>query len=470
MNAETFPAACCGVFQVRLGRRPASLVPTGVCKLPVDSPGVAWGSSAGERAAFKLPDPTAPAVIDQRKGLPRLLGLLALLACALTAEAQPVVAPPPPEDSPIPAMAAAGLPAITPPVAAGPSLFQWGPVNLHPHFSYRFLYGDGIQARPGQQSTTAIQTISPGMLLNLGSRWTLDYTPTQTYYSDPAFRDSLDHSVNLAGGAAYDDLTLQFSQSYVTSSSALIETGRQTNQKNYATVLNGTYRLGRQTLLDTTLNQSTRLSDSAPNSREWTAAERLHYQFSTRLDTAISVDLGYVDMSSGSDMTYTRPQAQITWRPTDKLFLNLQGGVENRKFRTGGAAALNNPILSASCQYQPFESTTLTLAVTRSVTASYFADQVTENSGWSANWGQRLFGRFQLTTSFSQQNTNYVATSSSVTAGRADRNYSFSTRLGTALFQHGTIAVLYQNSHNSSNNSAFGFSSSQVGVEFGYRY
>jgi hypothetical protein len=35
-------------------------------------------------------------------------------------------------------------------------LLQWGPVGFYPHFLYRFLYGDGVPAQPGEHFATDI--------------------------------------------------------------------------------------------------------------------------------------------------------------------------------------------------------------------------------------------------------------------------------------------------------------------------
>ncbi len=84
LNAETFPAACCGVSQVRLGRRPAGPVSAGLGKPRVESTGLAPGSSAGERAAFNaaaanvqkgaahLPELTTPLPTSRRTGAQEL--------------------------------------------------------------------------------------------------------------------------------------------------------------------------------------------------------------------------------------------------------------------------------------------------------------------------------------------------------------------------------------------------------------
>jgi Putative beta-barrel porin 2 len=382
-----------------------------------------------------------------------LMGLL--IGCSIEAKAQQVIA---------------SAPASS--YILGSSPFQWGPVNLHPHLSYSYVYGDGIQAQPGQQSTTAIHTISPGILFNVGRRWTLDCTGSQIYYSDPAFRDTFDFSFNLAGATTYEDWNFQVSQTYASTSDPLIETGRQTDQKANTTALTASYRFNPRIQLDSTLNQQARSSDDSliPDFHDWSISERLHYRLRLDLDMAMSVDWGYVDMSDGSDMTYTRPQAQLTWQSTDRITLGVTAGFENRKFRSGNQGDLNNPTLSATFQYHPFEQTTFNFGVNRGVAASYFENQVTENTGWKADIEQRLLQHFHLNVGFAQQKSSYVATSANVSAGREDRNHAFNVSLSTTVFQRLTLAVSYQNSHNSSNITGFGFNSSQIGFNLGYRF
>src|SRR6266853_1552784 len=164
-------------------------------------------------------------------------GVAAFYCCALPAAvmAQEVLAPPPPDYSGIPpALRTTGtnqpgeIPPLAPPVADQP-LLQLGPIQFRPHFLYRFLYGDGISARPGQQPKTAIHELYPGMFLRLGNYWNLDYTPILRFYSNNHFRDTTDHSVALNGATIYDDWTFGFSQSYASSSQPLVSTAAQTD-------------------------------------------------------------------------------------------------------------------------------------------------------------------------------------------------------------------------------------------------
>ncbi len=361
---------------------------------------------------------------------------------------------------------------LAPAVAATPAgaPLQWGSVAVRPHLAYRMLYGDGIQSNPGEPVTTAIQTIAPGVLFGWATHWTLDYTPTWTLYSNRAFRNTLDHAADLAGGAAYGDWNFHLSQGYVSESPPLVETGAQTKQELWSTALQAIYHYGDRFVFDATVSQNVRFAEGFTDTREWSTLDWLHNRVSQRLDTAVGIGWGYVDVSPGPNMTYVRPQAQIAWRSTDKISFSLRGGYENRKLNSHNAADLNNPTYGASIQYQPIETTALTLGAARDVTTSYFAGQVTKSTGWNASLQQRLLQVLNLTVSFARQTSTYVATTDTVAASRDDRTDSLDVRLGTTVLRRGTVAILYQYRHNSSTDAGFRFSSRQIGIDFGYRF
>ena len=134
---------------------------------------------------------------------------LALLAAGLTANASDAIAAREIEDLVPPALQQAQTAVLgTPPPAPSTTvrdtvLGQMGPVAFRSHFTYRYLYGDGVPASPGRQLTTSIHAFAPEFLFDIGSHWMLDYTPTWRFYSNDAFRDKTDHSVRLNGGTAY---------------------------------------------------------------------------------------------------------------------------------------------------------------------------------------------------------------------------------------------------------------------------
>ena len=403
--------------------------------------------------------------------------LLSLVVITHSVKAQDVLAPPP-EVSVVPPALQQLPPSemqVFPPVERVPNLEQvspllWGSLSLRPHFFYQFLYGDGIQSSPGQHEKTAINAISPGLLLGIGSHWSIDYTPTMTFYSNNAFRDTTAQNVVMTGGTAYEDWVLGLSQRYSYSSDPQVETGGQTSQDEYSTTVNATYQFSRQMSLAMSVNQDFTIPSNFTESRVWSTSDWLNYQFWPRFSAGIGVGFGYTDVNVGNDSIDGQLQAGINWRATDKLSLQASGGADDRHFFGGGTSDLINPIYSVSLQYQPTEATTIQLSGSGTVGTSYFTNQVTVTYGVGATVTQRLLKRFLLTLSGGYQNVMYTSTASGVSAGRNDETYSFSARLGTTFLQRGTIAAVYQYSDNTSNESGFGYTSNQVGLEVGYRY
>jgi len=358
-----------------------------------------------------------------------------------------------------------------PELAAGaqPELppFKYGPVDVRPHAFYQFLSGTGIPAAGSNHVSTVIQEISPGLLVNLGGHWAVDYTPTWSIYSNNKFKNNFDNNVILTGGTTYENWVLGLSQSYVSASSPMVETGTQTDTESWLTALKATYRFNSKMTADLAVNQNIVSAQDLNSYDEWSTLDWLNYEFRPRLEAGLGAGFGYVNVSSGSDMTYEQLQGRVSWRATDKISFQVHGGLEVRQFLDGGD--LLNPVAGGLVQYQPFEFTKLSATVDHTVAASYFQNQVTESTDIVGGLNQRLLGKLYLDLAGGYHTIRYVAASGSATA-RTDDYYTFSTRLSCPFLKRGTVAVFYQYSDNSSTAPGFTFSSNQVGFEIGYRF
>jgi hypothetical protein len=348
--------------------------------------------------------------------------------------------------------------------------FQWETLTLRPHPFYQFLYGDGIQAGTNQLVNTTIQQISPGALLEMGSHWTLDYSPVWTIYSNNKLRNTFGQTFKLMGGTAYNDWVLGISQGYSDSTSPSVETAAQTRQQTYNTVVNAAYTINSKMSLDLAVNQNFVSADQFSSYQEWSTLDWLNYQFWPRLNAAVGVGGGYDNEDASPDMTFEQLQGRVNWRAADKISIQLHGGVEDRQFLSGGAADLINPVFDVTIQYQPFEQTKISLTGERVVSASYLqSSQVTENTGVSAGLNQRLVKKFFLDLSGGYQAVKYISSSSSVASRKDDYDY-LNAQLSYAFLKRGTIAVFYQISRDDSSVQGYSFTSHQVGFSIGFRY
>jgi hypothetical protein len=349
---------------------------------------------------------------------------------------------------------------------------QAGPVSLHPHFSYRLLHGDGIPAQAGERVKTTTHDISPGILFSIGTKWSVDYTPSWTYYSSDLLRDTVDHAVRLNGGTTFEDWGFGLGFSYVSDSPAVLELGRQASQETYSTNLNVTRHLGGRALLELSTSGTARYGSAFNNSSDWRSRLWLNYQATPRINTGLGLGLGRTDVDAGSDMTSGDIGARIGWKLTEKITVNADAGSEKRRFRTPGIPARSNPVYSGSLNYAPRDGTRLSVTASEAVSASYVQDQLTERSSWGVTLEQRVLKQFNLSLRYSRGSTDYVSTAAGeeATASRSDSSKSFSARLSTALLRRLSVSLIYQDTSNRSNESTFDVTSSQVGLELGARF
>jgi hypothetical protein len=380
--------------------------------------------------------------------------------------------------------ALAGAPGPVGPVTVTPGIPLWGPIDIHPHLIYTFLYGNGIEAQPGQPSKTAINTIGPGFLLDLGTHWTIDYSPRLGFYSNPVFKNTTDQSVSLHGNWEYEDWSFRLAQSYISTTQPLIETGQQTEQEAYATALSASYQMGGKLSLQLGLNQNFRDSQTLTSMHEWTTDDWLNYQAEKSFGMGIGLILGYDELDPGSDMPFEQIQGRINFQPGPKFLLTLSGGVEDRQFRSPDAPPLISPIFSGSLQYRIFQPTTISLNASRTVTPSLFNNQIEVITAYSGSIRQALSKKFSL-----EVNGGYTTMPlDSIEPGplpqfflgtpprttlqvvSKDTVTSFRFSLSYAVVERASLSIFYMLSDNSTGQSSFAYTSRQVGLSLSYRY
>ena len=361
-------------------------------------------------------------------------------------------------------------PVYSRPGGPGETPFQAGSLRLRPHVQYRYVHASGLTAAPGQQVDSEINSLSAGVTLDVGKYWGVDYTPSWTYYSSAAYRDTVDHNVVVRGATVYDDWVLSFAETFSISSPTLIETAQQTKQRAWSTQVGTIYSFNELLQLETTGNLNELYTDISPDMRDWSLTNWLSSKFARDIDGALGLVIGYTDIVGLPDRTYQQYLARANWRFTQKLTLSVSGGLDVRHSKTSNVADLKNPLFQLSLGYRPFDTTTITVTGSRTVSNSYFVDEVTDGSQVNINLEQRLFGKLFLSTGYSHYETDYNSTTVNSPITRSDSINSFNARLTTQLFQRLTVAAVYQSSKNNSSLEAFTFSSNQYGLELGFRY
>ena len=421
--------------------------------------------------------------------------LLCVAATVPGAMAQSILAPPPAAPALVPSAVEEyqtnGQMQVFSPSATAPpqddnESFKCGPVVIRPHIYYQFLYGSGIVSGPGQSHNTIVQEFAPGVLFDIGSHWTIDYTPTLNFYSNRQFKNTTDHNVQLQWGTAFHDWFVTASQSYANTSDPQVETAGQTDQQTYNTALNAIYQFNDKLSADLGVDQnlnyfgqtSTNLVLGLANSRSWSTTDGLYDQFWPRFNAGINVGFGYNQQAGSPDSFLQQYQASANWRITDKVSFQLSGGLEDLEYLSGGSFDILTPIFGGTIQYQPFSQTRISVTANRTVTTAYYENEVIEGTSITGDFNQRLFGGVYLDLNGGFTTSSYVASIIGLATGRNDDTYSFNVRLTCPFPKRGTFGIFYQYSNNSSSQtgfagfgaSAFSYSSSQFGFDISYNY
>jgi hypothetical protein len=362
------------------------------------------------------------------------------------------------------------IPAGATPGAGPVQPFRYKFLTLRPHVDYQFLYASGILANPGQPEDTIIQLIAPGLRLDIGDHWVLDYTPSWTMYSNNQFHNVFGQSASLAGGTVYGNWVLGLAQTYTDSSQPQAETGTQTREQVFDTTVNGTYTMNSKMSLDLAVSQIFNSAEQFQSYRETSTLNWLNYHFWDRFNLGVGLGIGYENPDASPDMLFEQYLGRINWRATDKISFQLNGGVQDNQFLQGGYSSFLSPVFGGGIQYQPFEHTQVFLNAERTVEVSAFQNQVTENAGFDLGLNQRLFGKLTLGIDGGYQNIQYLSVNNTSSSVRTDDYYFVNARLSKGFLTRGKVALIYQFSEDASTSPGFSYTSHQIGLEISFAY
>lgn len=365
-----------------------------------------------------------------------------------------------------------GPPASVRAISDVPPALRWGPVTAHPHMSYGLTYGNGLLASFGQQQDTMMHTVAPGLRLDLGKQWFVDYTPRLVFYDIEQFRDTVNHQVDLQGNAQNGDWDLKAGNTFANNDTSLVETGQQTKQTLNSTQLSAAYPLTPQLLLDLGVNQALRWTSAFNNTYSWSTLNTLRYRFRPQFDVGLSLGLGYDMVDPGSDMLNERVMGSVRGAigPTSKFNYSLSGGVEFRQFLDTDAETTISPIVDAGVSYELTSTTLLSLHATQQVSPAYFNDQFTKATTFEATVTQRLLGRLNLSVTGGYRLADFHSTVDSNQKVR-EADYEFvRVGLSSRFLRRGSATIYAQWSKNDSTLQALSFSSNQYGLQLSYGF
>lgn len=378
-----------------------------------------------------------------------------------------------------------GSSAYNPAFAATAHYFAVGPFEFFPSVAYSFVNGTGIDEAPGQSTSSAISTVAPDLRMKFSSLFTIDYQPSFTYYSAPGLKDSVNQSLVLQSAFGLGDWNMSLSQSYVDSTTPLVETAANTEQIAYVTTLSGAHDLGYGLSVNLSLEQTFRSAPGYSDLSEWATSDALNYQIIPQLTLGVSGTVGYDELSGSSDMPFESVQGQLTFKPRQKLILSLSAGLQERQFINPSAPSLISPIYSVSAIYPVFRNTTLTIFASRSSNPSIYANQVTDATSVGFTVRQIIYHSVFVEVDGGYTDEPFATVvpgeapqfyfgapppTAAQTVIRSDTDENLTVSLGMSLSPRITSSFYFTENENNSSLSEYSFKSTQEGFSLMYRY
>lgn len=363
--------------------------------------------------------------------------------------------------------------------ASGPNTrpLEAGPFRFHPHLGYQVVYGDGILRSANAPATTVLHSIIPGLFIEMGPNWNLDFSAGINRYSNSKFNNNEAYYLALRGHIPREKWLLNFGYAGSVSEQPQIETGQQISQSSHLVTASGIYNYQTKLSVELTGTMDSRLTEGFSDYWTWSTLDWVNYQVTPRTTVGLGAGAGYDFVDPGPDATFEQLQARAIVTPGTKLTLQASAGVQLQQFsgesETGIAAKSGTeayPIFAVAAAYRPFEQTSLFASANHVVGNAYQDNFFSQTTTVSVGLRQRLLGEYYLDVVPAYNFRRYESSLRGPSNRRDDEYASIYAGVSTVFFSKLNAAVFYQYGDNSSDNSQLNFNSSQVGARLEYRY
>lgn len=353
-----------------------------------------------------------------------------------------------------------------------------GPLRFHPHLGYQVLYGDGILRSANAPSTTVLHTIVPGLFLEMGKYWNMDFAASINRYSNASFNDNEAFYLALRGRIPLEKWLLDFGYTGSMTEQTQIETGDQIKQSAHLLTASGIYNYQTRLSVELSGTVDSRLTKGFSDFWTYSTLEWVNYKLTDNTTVGVGAGAGYNFIDPGPDSTFEQLQARAVWTPGTKFTAQAAVGAQFQQFtgesETGGTNSISGtevyPVFSVVAAYRPFEHTSFSLSAKRTVGNAYEENRFAEATTLSIGLRQRLLGHVFLDVVPSYNFRTYKSSIQDGASNRDDEYASIYAGLSTVFLKKFNAVVFYQYGDNSSDVAELGFHSSQVGASIEYRY
>jgi hypothetical protein len=271
---------------------------------------------------------------------------------------------------------------------------------------------------------------------------------------------------NLALSALYrfTKLTLALNVGLNYGAGGTVDTGERTNRGTYFASLTANYTLSEKTSVNIGLSGANNGYQDLLSSNETRFTAFLNYNWTPKLRVGLGGSYGTTKAEGGSSQS--TPQILVSGSYTATAKLSVSGSIGIELVQTDAGDNLT-PVFGIGVAYQPFDRTTVTLDLGRSVFSSAVLaaqDYTATTIGLSV--AQQLFPRLRLSLGVGYQISEYFGVEQGVEASRNDTYFSCRASVGWEVARWCQLGAFYEFSDSqSTGEGARPFSRNRVGLQ-----
>lgn len=338
-------------------------------------------------------------------------------------------------------------------------------------------YDDNIFLSPTAAQEDVVTRVAPHVAFSVGEPgaeaggWLrVAYRPTAVVYADRSDQNRVDHE--LVWAAAWRGKATGVSGGGVFRETAdpTADLGRQTERRETANTARLAWSPREKLAIELAAGQqATRYRDPVLYDSEGIFGELgIVYTHSPKTRVGLRGRTGVEQVEGAGDQDVRRLTARLEWSPREKIQVDLEAGMEHRKFDNGTDTS---PVLEGRLSWRPdFATEVFAGGYRRTESSGFYPGQNYDLLGCFLGASRNLGEKWTARLEGGWERASYTRVSGAGPAGRDDRIMFVRPGIEYRINDQSAITLFYRYSRNRSDQPGFGYENHSAGIEFSSRF
>jgi hypothetical protein len=345
-----------------------------------------------------------------------------------------------------------------------------------PHAALVSYYDDNLSLSHTSRKGDFAVAAEPGAAFGLGdfrtgqdNFLTIDYTGRLTAYLDHSSEDSFEQLATMRAQFVLAKWKFNTNFHFLDLNGGNIDSGNAGEQRIFDTAQLASYEISEKDFVELQAQNVVRDYQTGSGSVEWQGRGLYNYHWDPKLTFGGGFAGGVLSVDGFSSQTYEQALGRVLFDPTEKLSLQMQGGLEVRQLPSGEDRF--TPVLDLDCDYRVRAGTTVELnGYRRVLSSSGYGDEDYTASGLGLSVAQELGPKWLATLKGGYENNAYFYAQMRASSPREDNFFYINPSIQFRLTDEAKIELFYNYRQNLSNNISRSFADNQTGIRISFTY